>query len=116
MNLMEHLKLMHTYIHICISPHPPPSTCIHTQGRLAEKHSTVSKDELLTMVKFGADEILNATGEQGLTDEDIDLILQRGAWIDRWRHVCMCMDACMPNPTKQTINQQTHQPTNQLPN
>ena len=37
----------------------------------------MSKDELLTMVKFGANEIL-AMGGSSITDEDIDLILQRG--------------------------------------
>ena len=47
------------------------------------------------MVKFGADEILNATGEQGLTDEDIDLILQRGAFIDSYNiYYILFMGVC----------------------
>lgn len=47
------------------------------QGALADKNSSLSKDELLHMVKFGADEIMQATGTT-FTDEDIDIILQRG--------------------------------------
>ena len=30
------------------------------QGRLAEKHSQLSKAELMAMVRFGADEIMNS--------------------------------------------------------
>ncbi|CAI5726104.1 unnamed protein product [Hyaloperonospora brassicae] len=37
----------------------------------------MSKDELMTMVRFGADEIFNARGSM-ITDDDIDAILARG--------------------------------------
>jgi SWI/SNF-related matrix-associated actin-dependent regulator of chromatin subfamily A member 5 len=39
------------------------------QGRLAEKHAQLSKDELMTMVKFGADDILHADDAQEMNDE-----------------------------------------------
>jgi SWI/SNF-related matrix-associated actin-dependent regulator of chromatin subfamily A member 5 len=39
------------------------------QGRLAEKHAQLSKDELMTMVKFGADKILRADDTQELSNE-----------------------------------------------
>lgn len=44
---------------------------------MAEKNSSLSKDELLTMVKFGADEIMKSGGAD-ITDEDIDILLQKG--------------------------------------
>jgi len=46
------------------------------QGRMSEKYSQLSKGELMTMVRFGADEIIkNQHGT--LTNEDIDIILAR---------------------------------------
>ncbi|KAG2523912.1 hypothetical protein JM18_004735 [Phytophthora kernoviae] len=47
------------------------------QGRLAQQNRKLSKDELMTMVRFGADEIFNAGGSM-ITDDDIDAILARG--------------------------------------
>ena len=48
------------------------------QGRLAEKHgNALSKGEILTMVRFGADEIMSSK-DGTLTDEDIDVLLARG--------------------------------------
>ncbi|KAG6959731.1 hypothetical protein JG688_00009956 [Phytophthora aleatoria] len=47
------------------------------QGRLAQQNRKLSKDELMTMVRFGADEIFNARGSM-ITDDDIDAILARG--------------------------------------
>lgn len=47
------------------------------QGRLVEQNKALNSNELLSMVRFGADQIISATG--GLvTDEDIDKILERG--------------------------------------
>jgi SWI/SNF-related matrix-associated actin-dependent regulator of chromatin subfamily A member 5 len=47
------------------------------QGRLAEQHSSLEKDELMKMVRFGADQILS--GKEGTyTDEDIDALIARG--------------------------------------
>jgi SWI/SNF-related matrix-associated actin-dependent regulator of chromatin subfamily A member 5 len=40
------------------------------QGRLAQQNRKLSKDELMTMVRFGADEIFNARGSM-ITDDDI---------------------------------------------
>lgn len=48
------------------------------QGRLAEKHSQLSKNELMTMVKFGAENILHADDLEELSDEHIDALLERG--------------------------------------
>lgn len=47
------------------------------QGRLAEQEKKLSKTELLGMIKFGAEEVFRST-ESTITDEDIDLILDRG--------------------------------------
>uniref|UniRef100_A0A6U5FZQ0 Uncharacterized protein n=1 Tax=Corethron hystrix TaxID=216773 RepID=A0A6U5FZQ0_9STRA len=47
------------------------------QGRLAEQNATVGKDELMHMVRFGADQILSKKGGT-YTDEDIDALIARG--------------------------------------
>lgn len=47
------------------------------QGRLAEKHSSLEKDELMKMVRFGADQIISGKGGT-YTDEDIDALITRG--------------------------------------
>ncbi|CAO2832026.1 unnamed protein product [Amaranthus hypochondriacus] len=46
------------------------------QGRLAEQ-KTVNKDELLQMVRFGA-EMVFSSGDSTITDEDIDRIIAKG--------------------------------------
>ncbi|KAL7436596.1 hypothetical protein ACHAXM_005269 [Skeletonema potamos] len=47
------------------------------QGRLAEQHSKLSKNELMQMVKFGADQIIS--GNKGTySDEDIDALIAKG--------------------------------------
>ena len=47
------------------------------QGRLKEKDK-VSKDEIMAAVRFGADTVFRSE-ESTITDEDIDVILERGA-------------------------------------
>jgi SWI/SNF-related matrix-associated actin-dependent regulator of chromatin subfamily A member 5 len=47
------------------------------QGRLAEQNSALQKDEVMKMVRFGADQILNGSGGT-YTDEDIDALIARG--------------------------------------
>jgi SWI/SNF-related matrix-associated actin-dependent regulator of chromatin subfamily A member 5 len=47
------------------------------QGRLAEQNTSVNKQDLMAMVRFGADEIFASKSKQ-LTDEDIDVLLKRG--------------------------------------
>ena len=47
------------------------------QGRLAEQHSSLEKDELMKMVRFGADQILNTKGGT-YTDEDLDALIAKG--------------------------------------
>uniref|UniRef100_A0A7S2WC58 Uncharacterized protein n=2 Tax=Mucochytrium quahogii TaxID=96639 RepID=A0A7S2WC58_9STRA len=47
------------------------------QGRLQETNKNLNKDELMTMVKFGAEAIFTTNGAT-VTDEDIDLILEKG--------------------------------------
>lgn len=47
------------------------------QGRLAEQNSKLGKNELMQMVKFGADQIIS--GKKGTyTDEDIDALIAKG--------------------------------------
>ena len=49
------------------------------QGRLAEQSKALSKDEILGMVRFGADAVFNAGDNAGdPTEEDIDALLERG--------------------------------------
>uniref|UniRef100_A0AC34Q1V0 Uncharacterized protein n=1 Tax=Panagrolaimus sp. JU765 TaxID=591449 RepID=A0AC34Q1V0_9BILA len=47
------------------------------QGRLAEAQKTLGKDDILTMIRYGADAIF-AGKESTITDEDIDTILAKG--------------------------------------
>uniref|UniRef100_A0A7S2WPA6 Uncharacterized protein n=2 Tax=Rhizochromulina marina TaxID=1034831 RepID=A0A7S2WPA6_9STRA len=47
------------------------------QGRLAEQNNQLSKGELMSMVKFGADEIFKGKTST-LSDTDIDVILKQG--------------------------------------
>ena len=47
------------------------------QGRLAEKHTSLEKDELMKMVRFGADQIISGKGGT-YTDEDIDALIAKG--------------------------------------
>ena len=47
------------------------------QGRLAEQNSSLEKDELMRMVKFGADQIISGKGGT-YTDEDIDALIAKG--------------------------------------
>jgi SWI/SNF-related matrix-associated actin-dependent regulator of chromatin subfamily A member 5 len=47
------------------------------QGRLAEQHSSLEKDEVMRMVRFGADQIISGKGGT-YTDEDIDALIAKG--------------------------------------
>ena len=47
------------------------------QGRLAEQNNTLEKDDLMKMVRFGADQILSGKGGT-YSDEDIDALLRKG--------------------------------------
>ena len=47
------------------------------QGRLAEQFKSVDKKDLMTMVTFGADQILSSKGGT-YTDEDIDALIAKG--------------------------------------
>ena len=47
------------------------------QGRLAEQNTSLGKDDLMKMVRFGADQILSGKGGT-YTDEDIDALIAKG--------------------------------------
>jgi len=47
------------------------------QGRLAEQNTALGKDELMHMVRFGADQIISGKGGS-YTDEDIDALIAKG--------------------------------------
>jgi len=47
------------------------------QGRLAEQAKTLTKDEVLSMIRFGADAVFHSKGTDP-SDEDIDALLARG--------------------------------------
>ena len=46
-------------------------------GRLVDPTARVGKEEMLTMIRHGANEIF-ASKDATITDEDIDIILERG--------------------------------------
>jgi SWI/SNF-related matrix-associated actin-dependent regulator of chromatin subfamily A member 5 len=46
------------------------------QGRLAEAQKTLGKDEMISMIRHGANEIF-AGKDATITDEDIDTILEK---------------------------------------
>ena len=48
------------------------------QGRLKEKDNKVGKEEMMAAIRFGADTVFRSE-ESTITDEDIDVILERGA-------------------------------------
>ena len=54
------------YCHECLFP-----------GRLVDPSLKVSKDEMLNMIRHGADEVF-ASKDEEITDEDIDAILKKG--------------------------------------
>ncbi|KUF93183.1 hypothetical protein AM588_10009586 [Phytophthora nicotianae] len=47
------------------------------QGRLQEKQSKLTKNDMLEMIRFGADQVFRTT-DSTITDEDIDAILAKG--------------------------------------
>lgn len=47
------------------------------QGRLVEQNRGMSRDEMMSIIKFGADAIFSSSGGT-ITDEDINVILSRG--------------------------------------
>lgn len=47
------------------------------QGRLVEQNKALSKDEMLSMIRFGADQIFSSKTST-ITDEDVDIILGKG--------------------------------------
>ena len=47
------------------------------QGRLAESTKALTKDEMLQMIRFGADAVFHSKGTNP-SDEDIDALLARG--------------------------------------
>lgn len=47
------------------------------QGRISEQNTKLNKDDLMKMVKFGADQILSGNGGT-YTDEDIDALIAKG--------------------------------------
>ena len=47
------------------------------QGRLASADKSLSKGELMTMVKFGADEVFKQGADEDITDADIDALLAK---------------------------------------
>lgn len=51
-------------------------TVVIQQGRLSEAQKALGKDEMLMMIRHGADHVF-ASKESEITDEDIDEILKR---------------------------------------
>lgn len=53
-------------------------TLVIQQGRLSEQKKNLHKNELLDMIRFGADKFFKSNAES-FADEDLDVILERGA-------------------------------------
>ena len=47
------------------------------QGRLQEAQKTVGKDDLMSMVRFGAEKVFQSK-DSTITDEDVDAIIAKG--------------------------------------
>ena len=56
-------------------------------GRLVDPNLKVSKDEMLSMIRHGADEVF-ASKDEEITDEDIDAILKKGEKKVACENVC----------------------------
>jgi SWI/SNF-related matrix-associated actin-dependent regulator of chromatin subfamily A member 5 len=52
-------------------------TLVIQQGRLTQQKKNLEKNELLDMIRFGADQFFKSHGDE-YKDEDLDVILQRG--------------------------------------
>lgn len=48
------------------------------QGRLTENTKTVNKEDLLNMVRYGAEKIFNSAEHTAITDHDIDMLIAKG--------------------------------------
>jgi SWI/SNF-related matrix-associated actin-dependent regulator of chromatin subfamily A member 5 len=48
------------------------------QGRLQENQKNLNKDELLAMVRFGAEKVFDGATSSTITDEDVETILAKG--------------------------------------
>ena len=58
------------------------------QRRLADRNTKMSKEEMVALIRYGADEIFR-TKDSTITDEDIDLILSKGA--ERTEQLAVCL-------------------------
>lgn len=65
------------------------------QGRLTQNASKVGKDDLLSMVKYGAEKVFSSEPAK-ITDEDIDLIISKGESDTVWLlyFFSMCCGCC----------------------
>ena len=65
-------------------------------GRLVDQAAKLGKDEVLSMIRHGADQVF-ASKDSSITDEDIDAILSRGQ-----KKVCrMCQTSLLLGPQLQ---------------
>jgi len=53
-------------------------------GRLVDQNTKLGKDEMLSMIRYGADHVF-ASKDSEITDHDIDTLLEKGE-----QKVCMC--------------------------
>ena len=52
--------------------------CVATAGRLVDQNTNkMGKDEMLSMIRHGADHVF-ASKDSEITDQDIDVILEKG--------------------------------------
>jgi len=54
-----------------------PSHCVSVSGRLVDQNTKLGKDEMLSMIRYGADHVF-ASKDSEITDHDIDTLLERG--------------------------------------
>jgi len=48
------------------------------QGRLAEQSKSLNKDEMLSMIRFGADAVFHSKDTSSVSEQDIDALIARG--------------------------------------
>jgi hypothetical protein len=77
------------------------------QGRLTQGAAKVGKDDLLSMVKYGAEQVFSSEPAK-ITDEDIDLIISKGE--SETARASPCLATLCMKALHQTVQQRPAQP------
>ena len=70
---------------LCMPSRNHPYACFDCLGRLVDSQRKLGKDEMLSMIRHGADVVFSSRDSM-VTDSDIDGILERGELKVVWYH------------------------------